>query len=153
MEKLTRNDIDKIINSGDLNDHEIRKVIKEELKLDIPADLTREAMVDYVFKQYEEALQNIDKKKQEFKRDSHRVKSPPKSIKNGEMTKKEFIISLVKAGSYTRKQLIESVDNKYGYNLTGKTSKVRVSKVLKELQVNDKLELNPAGLLQYKGEE
>ena len=77
----------------------------------------------------------------------------PKSKTNGKITKKEFIINLVKEGCYTRKQLIEKVDDHYGYTLNNKTSKVRVSKVLKELHINDKVTLNPAGLLQFKGEE
>ena len=154
MDKLTKDDIRAIIGNPEVADHEVRKIILEELKLKIPADLSRDAMVDFVYDEYQKALKNIEDKKIEASKENPIIKKAPvKKQSNGKITKKEFIINLVKEGCYTRKQLIEKVDDHYGYTINNKTSKVRVSKVLKELHVNLLLELNPAGLLIYKGGE
>tara|TARA_R100000458_G_scaffold59951_1_gene73197 strand:- start:21501 stop:21965 length:465 start_codon:yes stop_codon:yes gene_type:complete len=154
METLSREDIKAIIGNPSVEDYEVRKIILEELKLKIPDNMSRTEMVDFVYEEYQKALKNIEEKKSEALKSNPVVKkSKVKKSSNGKITKKEFIINLVKEGCYTRKQLIEKVDDHYGYTLKNKTSKVRVSKVLKELHVNLLLELNPAGLLIYKGGE
>ena len=151
MDKLSKDDIRAIIGNPEVADHEVRKIIHDELKLSIPNDLNREQMIDYVYDEYTKALKNIENKKKEVVKEKPSIKSP---TTNGEIkpNKKQFIIGLVKQGNLTRKQIIDKVDEDFGYRLRGKTSKVRVSKVLKELHINDMLEINPAGLMKFKGD-
>ena len=147
MEALTRVDIANIINSPLLENDEIVGVIKDELRVDIDPDLTREEMVDAVFEAYQIALQEVAIKTKEAK-DSKRATSKPLKVRK--TSRKQFVVDLITEGKYTKEAIIELVSEEYNYGVVGKKPTTRVGRVLRELNRAGKLEVLADGILRMK---
>jgi len=145
MEDLTKADIRNIIDSPSLDQGEIISIIKNELKIEIDSDLSREEMVDEVYDAYQLALTEIESKTVDNK-----VKAN-KRVNKGEKkaSKKGFIINLVKEGKYTEAEIRQVLDEEYGWHLLGKSHKTRVSRTLRELRATDKIKETADGILRY----
>jgi hypothetical protein len=145
MEDLTKADIRNIIDSPSLDQGEIISIIKNELKIEIDSDLSREEMVDEVYDAYQLALIEIESKTVDSK-----VKANKRANKaEKKLSKKEFIINLVKEGKYTEAEIRQVLDEEYGWHLLGKSHKTRVSRTLRELRATDKIKETADGILRY----
>ncbi len=150
MNMLTKDDINNIIDSPNLTTNEICEVIKTELNIDIDPGLSREEMVDEVYDAYQLALQEIENRKAEAKVES---KAAKKVTSTGfKRSAKQFIIDLIKEGKHTKKDLIDITNTERGYAAKGTTCKTRVSRVLRELNRNDRLEQTADGIYRLIGE-
>jgi len=145
MNMLTKDDISNIIDSPNLTSHEICEVIKTELNIDIDPGLSREEMVDSVYDAYQLALQEIENRKKEASVKSNTAKKVTSST-GFKRSAKQFIIDLIKEGKHTKKDLIDITNTERGYAARGGTCKTRVSRVLRELKRNDKLEMTADGI-------
>ena len=68
MERFTREDIEQIVNAPGLHDTEIKKILREELKLNIPEELTKEELTEFVYSEYCKALEEIEEKREEARK-------------------------------------------------------------------------------------
>ena len=149
MQALTRDDISNIINSPLLDNKEIVGIIKDELRVDIDPDLTRDEMVSAVFEAYQVALEEVAIKTEEAKQEVkiEKAKALGKSVK---ISRKQFIVNLIGEGKYTKESIIDLVSEEYGYGVTGKKPTTRVGRVLRELNNAEKLEILADGILRIK---
>ena len=149
MQALTRDDIAHIINSPLLDNTEIVGVIKDELRVDIDPDLTREEMVEAVFEAYQIALEEVAIKTKEANQESKRVEAK-RSGKPEKVSRKQFIINLIEEGKYTKESIVDLVSEEYSYGMVGKKPTTRVGRVLRELDGQDKLQVLADGILRIK---
>jgi len=149
MQALTRDDIAHIINSPLLDNTEIVGVIKDELRIDIDPDLTREEMVEAVFEAYQIALEEVAIKTKEANQDHKRAEAK-RSGKPEQVSRKQFIISLIEEGKYTKESIVDLVSEEYNYGMVGKKPTTRVGRVLRELNGQNKLQVLADGLLRIK---
>jgi hypothetical protein len=149
MQALTRDDISNIINSPLLNNKEIVGVIKEELRVDIDPDLTRDEMVTAVYEAYQVALEEVAIKTKEAKEEAKETKTRI-SNKPAKVSRKQFIMSLIKEGKFTKESIVDLVSEEYGYGVTGKKPTTRVGRVLRELNNSNKLGILADGILRLK---
>jgi len=147
MDKLTRDDISNIIESPTLSNEEIIQVIKHELNINIDADLTKAEMVEEVFSAYQLALSEIETKKAQVIADAGANKKVTKLHKK---SMKENIIELIEKGKYSKKELIEVIDDIGGYKMRAKSSRTRVGRVVRELNSEGKIETLADGLIRFK---
>ena len=147
MDKLTRDDISNIIESPTLSNEEIIQVIKHELNINIDADLTKAEMVEEVYSAYQLALTEIESKKAQVLADTG-TNSKPTKVRTKSM--KENIIELIDKGKYSKKELIEVIDDIGGYKMRAKSSRTRVGRVLRELDSENKIETLADGLIRFK---
>tara|TARA_Y100000296_G_C5109660_1_gene224467 strand:- start:119 stop:565 length:447 start_codon:yes stop_codon:yes gene_type:complete len=147
MDRLTRDDISNIIESPSLSNEEIIQVIKHELNINIDADLTKAEMVEEVYSAYQLALTEIETKKAQSKVDSKASNKAPKEKKK---SMKENIIELIEKGKYSKKELIEVIDDIGGYKMRAKSSRTRVGRVIRELNSEGKIETLADGLIRFK---
>lgn len=66
--------------------------------------------------------------------------------------RKSHIIALVKESKWTLKQLVQIIDDQWGYAAKGKSSKTRVSKTVRDLRDNNMLYEESNGILTWRGE-
>jgi ribosomal protein L23 len=149
MQALTRDDIAHIINSPLLDNSEIIGVIKDELRVDIDPDLTREEMVEAVFEAYQVALEEVAIKTKEANQEKKRV-AAKRDGKPETVSRKQFIINLIEEGKYTKESIIDLVSEEYNYGVVGKKPTTRVGRVLRELNRAGKLEILADGILRIK---
>ena len=147
MDRLTRDDISNIIESPSLSNEEIIQVIKHELNINIDADLTKAEMVEEVFSAYQLALTEIESKKAQVLADGG-TNSKPTKVRTKSM--KENIIELIDKGKYSKKELIEVIDDIGGYKMRAKSSRTRVGRVIRELDNEGKIETLADGLIRFK---
>ena len=62
------------------------------------------------------------------------------------------IISLARSNSYLIKQIVDIIDDDWGYRAKGKSSKTRVNKTINELKDSDLVNVNTDGLVLWIGE-
>jgi len=154
MERFTREDIEQIVNAPGLPDTEIKKILREELKLNIPEELTKEELTEFVYSEYCKALEEIEEKREEARKEFEKKKIKRKKEKKAKNpSKKSQILGFIKENKYTRKQLIEKVDGELGYKVRGKSSKTRVSRCIKDFEINKLVKISPSGILRYTGEK
>ena len=147
MDRLTRDDISNIIESPTLSNEEIIQVIKHELNINIDSDLTKAEMVEEVYSAYQLALTEIESKKAQVSADA---KANSKETKVRTKSMKENIIELIEKGKYSKKELIEVIDDIGGYKMRAKSSRTRVGRVLRELDSENKIETLADGLIRFK---
>jgi hypothetical protein len=78
--------------------------------------------------------------------DSASVSTPPFA------DRKSHIIALVKESKWTIRQVVQIIDDKWGYAAQGKSSKTRVSKTIRDLRDNNMLYEESNGILMWRGE-
>jgi hypothetical protein len=149
MQALTRDDIAHIINSPLLDNSEIVGVIKDELRVDIDPDLTREEMVEAVFEAYQVALEEVAIKTKEANQEKKRV-AAKRDGKPETVSRKQFIINLIEEGKYTKESIVDLVSEEYNYGVVGKKPTTRVGRVIRELNGQDKLQVLADGILRLK---
>lgn len=66
--------------------------------------------------------------------------------------RKSHIIALVKESKWTIRQVVQIIDDKWGYAAQGKSSKTRVSKTIRVLRDNNMLYEESNGILMWRGE-
>jgi|19_taG_2_1085344.scaffolds.fasta_scaffold12424_4 hypothetical protein len=141
MQKLTKEEIRNLVDSPKLSTEEIIQVVEEELLIKIDSNLDKDQIVDKVYEAYTEALQTAEKNKPKTKKT---VKSviPTKAY-----SRKGFIVSKVEEGRYTKAEIIELVSEEFGYSMTGRSPRTRISRVIRELKRANKLEELADGIL------
>ena len=80
---------------------------------------------------------------------------PPASVSNSSppfADRKSHIIALVKQSKWTLKQIVQIIDDDWGYAANGKSSKTRVSKTVKTLRDSNLLYEESNGILMWRGE-
>ena len=79
--------------------------------------------------------------------------SPPASASTPPFAdRKSHIIGLVKESKWTLKQIVQIIDDDWGYAANGKSSKTRVSKTVKTLRDSNLLYEESNGILMWRGE-
>lgn len=66
--------------------------------------------------------------------------------------RKSHIIALVKESKWTIRQVVQIIDDQWGYAAQGKSSKTRVSKTIRDLRDNNMLYEESNGVLMWRGE-
>jgi len=151
MEYLTKEDIRSMVTSPNLSNQEILEIIRDELDIKIRDDLSREDMVEEIYTAYQEALVEIEANKKATEKHKEKTTAfSPKPTKK--LSRKEFILSLIKEGKYSRELITAKVSEEYNYSLSGKSPKTRISRVIRELDKNGTLLITADGLLKYKVE-
>jgi len=149
MEKLTKADISNIIDSPQLSNSDIVQVVQEELNITISENLDRDQMVNEIYKVYTGAIKEIEKNKDVIDLPKPKTQKT-QSIDKGKITKKQFIINLIKEGKYHKAEIVETVISEFSYGITGKSPKTRISKVIRELKAKDQLDELADGILRLK---
>ena len=156
IKRLTREDLADIINSPALKIEDVIKVAKDEYDVDvqIPEGATpkeaKEAAIDQIFDAYNAALIEIESNKYQQKAEKRTNTRKPKKA-DGQPSRKQAVIGLIGEGTYTKEALVAKMDADYGYAAAGKTSKTRVSKVIRELKKSNSLIEAADGTLSLKG--
>ena len=151
MNTLTKEDISNIIDSPNLTSQEICEVIKKELNIDIDSGLSRGEMVDSVYDAYQLALQEIENRKAEASVEA-KVNKKSRSTGTFKTSAKQFIIELIQEGKHTKKDIIDITNTERGYAARGGTCKTRVSRVIRELNRAEQLEITADGIYRYINE-
>ena len=134
MDRLTRDQIAKIFDKKELNPGEVLELIEKELGIKIDPTLPKEEQIDQVYDIYTDTLDKLDKKKVEHKRKSKKKKSTS-------FSRKEYIVELISQNKYTKNELIKMTDEYFDYS-PGKSSKSRVSRVIRELKHEGKFNMD-----------
>ena len=142
MQKLTKEEIRNLVDSPKLSTEEIVQVVEEELLIKIDPALDKEEIVDKVFEAYNKAIAEAEKNKPKAK-----PKKINTSISTTPYSRKGFIVSKIEEGRYTKPEIIELVSEEFGYSLTGRSPRTRISRVIRELKRANKLEELADGIL------
>lgn len=151
IKKITREELAKIINSPALKMKDVILVAKEEYDVEVPENSTKEEAIDIIFDAYNTALVEIETNKYQQKAEK-RTNTRKSKSSDGKPSRKQYIIGLIGSGEHTKESLIETVDAEYGYAAEGRTSKTRVSKVIRELKRSKSLTEAADGTLGIKGQ-
>ena len=152
IERLSREDFKKFLESPLMVKAEILKIFEEELDLVIDPDLGKEEMLDEIFSAYNNAIVEVEEnRRREHIENKFLNKKTKKRRKKRKGTVKDFILDKVKEGKFTKKDILEAVDEAFNYRAQGKNPKVRVSKVVRDLKKTDDLEEAVDGTLSIKG--
>ena len=149
MDRLTREDIQKIIDSPAITTDEIVKIAQEELDLELDPSLEKEGMIDAIFEAYNIALIEVEERRDHMKA-KKAVGIRKSRKKEGQLSRKEFIVNLISEGKYTKDQILNIVAEEFGYKARGKSPKTRVSRVIRELAQANQLETTADGVLKLK---
>jgi len=155
VDQLKREDLEKLLKSPALELHDIIKVAKEEFDVDIVIDdsLSKakqlDNIVDQVFAAYNTAIIEVQENKFREKVVKKTRTRKTKSA-DGKISAKQYIINLVAEGTHTKTEILEIMDEEYGYKKRGKSSKTRVSKTIRELKSTGSLDEAADGILSLK---
>jgi len=145
MQKLTKDEIRNLVDSPKLSTEEIIQVVEEELLIKISPNLDKDQIVDKVFEAYNEAIAEAEK---------HKPKVKPKKVNtqivNSSYSRKGFIVAKIEEGRYTKPEIVELVSEEFGYSITGRSPRTRISRVIRELKRADKLDELADGILRIK---
>ena len=139
IDNLTREDLERLINSEATEIHDVLKVAKEEFDVVIELDESlstkqkKESIIDEIYDAYNRALIEVQENKMK-ERVEKKTRTRKTKSKDGKPSKKQFIINLVAEGKHTKADILKIVDEEYGYSARGKNPKTRVSKTLKGLK-------------------
>ncbi len=150
IKKITREELAKIINSPALKITHIIKMANEEYDVVVPEDATKEEAIDIIFEAYNAAIVEIETNKYQ-QRAEKQTRTRKSKSSDGKPSRKQTIINLIASGEHTKESLIETMDVEYGYAAKGKSSKTRVSKVIRELKGSNSLTEAADGTLGIKG--
>ena len=155
IDQLNREDLENLIKSPALELHDIIKVAKEEFEVDIVIDesLSKAKMldgvVDQIFEAYNTAI--IEVKENKFReRVVKKTRTRKTKSADGKVSRKQFIINLVAEGTHTKTEILDIMDEEYGYKKIGKSAKTRVSKTIRELSSSGTLEEAADGVLSLR---
>lgn len=148
MERITKEQIAKVFEQDELNPEEILALIEKDLGIKIDPKLPKKDQIDQVYEIYTKTMDELEAKTKEEKKNSKKKKKKS-SDKPYKLSRKDFVISLIEEGKYTRPELIEVTDKKFDYE-EGKSSKGRVAKVIKELKAKGQLSESKEGILSTK---
>ena len=145
MQRLTKEEIRNLVDSPKLTTDEIVQVVEEELLIKIDPALDKDQIVDKVFEAYTKALNEAESNKPKAKRSKAKVVTATSAY-----SRKGFIISKLEEGKYTKPEIVELVSEEFGYSMTGRSPRTRISRVIRELKRADKLEELADGVLRIK---
>lgn len=151
MDKLTREDIQRIVSSPVIDPEEIIRIAQEELDVELDPSSTREEMIDSVFNAYNVALVEVEEQKKQMRVKEAVGARKSRKKETGQPSRKEFVIGLISKGEHTKDQILDIVAEEFGYKVRGKSPKTRVSRVIRELTQANKLETMADGVLKLKG--
>ncbi len=155
VDRLKREDLEKLLRSPALEIHDILKVAKDEFEVEIEVDesLSREEtieqIIDEVFDAYNRATIEVENDKYKLKVQKKTRTRKSKSA-DGKVSRKEFIINLVSEGKHDKNDIVEIVNEEYGYTKRGRSSKTRVGKTIRELKASKVLSEAADGTLSIK---
>lgn len=139
MERVTRQQIANIFYQEGVDKKEVLATIKKELDIEVDPSLDVEAQIDQVYGIYTETMDQLEKET------SEKYAPKPKKGKKVKLSRKDYIIELVSKGEHTRDELVELTDEYFDYD-EGKTSRSRVSRVLRELDHEGRLAESEEGI-------
>ncbi len=151
MIKILQRDEIAVLFEGNLNITSVLKTIKTELGVEVDPGLPKEEMIDVVYEQYCKAIELVETKKEEFRQKDQKRKEKKKRREDRGPTAKAFILSLLKAGGHTRKEIINTVNDEYNYVARGKTSRNRVSRVIREMLLFETIQMEPDNTFTWIG--
>lgn len=153
MEHITKEDIGNIINSPVLNNQQIIDLVEKEMDIKLPPKAKKEEWIEIIFNTYNTAIKEVESHKQ-LANAKKTIAVKKKSDKlNVTVSRKQFIIELIEEGIYNKEEITERVTVEYGYNITGKSPKTRISRTLRELKSKDLLDELSDGVLRIKTKE
>jgi len=152
IEQITREDIDRMLNSPALSIEDIVKIVKDELDIDVDTSLDREQIGDQVYKAYTTALKEVEENKQRAnitlqKKRDRKIKKltakPPAS---------QLVKDMIEQGIYTKDQIVDEITHNYPekYVNKGKTAGQRVGRVIRELIRGGTVEKLADGVIRLK---
>lgn len=148
LKRLTRKEIEEIFLSDSFTEEEIIETVEKELGLTLEKGLPKKEIIDKIFDIYNKALDDMDQKTKTIAKKSKKSRKSTGS-KSGGISRKDFIVNLVKEGKYTKPQILEKVSEEFNYKVTGKSPNTRVSRVLRELDSKGQLKQAPDGILSF----
>jgi len=151
---LQKEDFKELIFNPHLDPEELVDILKEEADISINSDLSRQEMLDTVWDEFTKLREAYQEEMKNRKNDDELIKRRPKSKSSkssgNKVSRKEFIINLIKEGKHTKPEIIELVSDEFNYAQEGKTPNTRVSKVIKEMKQKGLLETSADGVLSLK---
>ena len=127
MEHITKEDIGSIINSPVLNNQQIIDLVEKEMDIKLLPEAKKEEWIEIIFNTYNTAIKEVESHKQ-LANAKKTIAVKQKSDKlNVTVSRKQFIIELIEEGIYNKEELTERLTVEYGYNITCKSPKTRIS--------------------------
>jgi hypothetical protein len=144
MNIIPKESFRKVLVESDASLEEVKQLVKEEFGMTIPNDIeSREELLEITYDQYMKTME-------EYKiTEDYKIKKYKK--KTSKESRKDWIINYIQQKSpITTKTVIEAVDKEFGYSEVGKSSRIRVKNVVKELVQNNKVILNESNTIIWK---
>lgn len=151
MENITEEDIRNIIDSPILTDEEIINLVKKEMDIDLDPKASKDEWVKTIYQTYINAIVEVETRKQKVKAGVVKKREERLNESDKQISRKQYIIDLIGEGIYKKEEITEKVSEEYGYNITGKSPKTRISRTLRELKSKNLLEELADGILRIKG--
>jgi len=144
MNIIPKESFRKVLVESDASLEEVKQLVKEEFGMTIPNDIeSREELLEITYDQYMKTME-------EYKiTEDYKIKKYKKNT--SKESRKDWIINYIQQKSpITTKTVIEAVDKEFGYSEVGKSSRIRVKNVVKELVQNNKVILNESNTIIWK---
>lgn len=177
MSMITKEEIAEVVYQPDFDFDDFVGLISNFIEMDFPDELRdpgrKEELIELCFlnlkKKYESEDQKdveeevkhpvikINLNKDSIQDDEHitQLEEEPKKVQQTNQaftSRKSQIIYLCQQNKYTVKQIIQIIDDDWGYSIKGKTSNTRVNKTLNELKDTDLVRVNSDNLVLWNGE-
>jgi len=149
---LQKEDFKELIFNPHIEPEELIDILKKEANIDVDPNIIREEMLDIVWEEFCKIRAAYQEEVRNQKSDDELIKRKPKSKKSSKnkVSRKEFIVNLIKEGKYTKNEILQRVSDEFNYAQEGKTPNTRVSKVIKEMKQKGFLETSADGVLSIK---
>lgn len=126
MQRIERSQIANIFYEDGADKQEIYDSLKKELGIELDPDMDLEEQIDMVYKTYLDTLDKLDE-------EGAKRYAPKTSTGKIKLSRKDYIGELISKRKYTRETLIVQANEYFEYD-AGKSSKGRVSRVIRELK-------------------
>lgn len=135
-EGLTRDQIREIVEDDDFNVDEMRELLKEELSVDLPQNLTTDQIVEFVYDAYQKRATEVSQVRREKRSAAKSKRASSKERDGGGVSRAAFVTGVIKdAGKegIDKSAVEQALDEAFGYSASGKSPKTRVNRVLRSL--------------------
>jgi len=137
--EITKQDLAHLILDEELSIENARSIIKEELDIDIPSNVTKDQLVDLAWDHY------VSKKDEP----AIITRSKPREL-DPKMNRRGFIELLIKEGGYQKTEIVNEVHEVFNKNEINKVkARRRVNKVVDLLKAEGKVKMNDDRTLEW----
>ncbi len=149
---LQKEDFKELIFNPHIEPEELIDILQKEANITVDPDLSREEMLEIVWEEFCKIRAAYQEEIKKQRSDNELIKRKPKSQTSSgvKVSRKEFIVNLIKEGKYTKASILQKVSDEFNYAQEGKTPNTRVSKVIKEMKEKGLLETSADGVLSLK---